>query len=84
MLQADDTFGITKADSMFMIKPLTATKASQNTLQDQQLSFKSFLYVKNNFLVYTRKVNWPAGNLDTLSLFFWKLETHTMCHILYI
>ena len=76
--QADDTFGIMKADGTFMIKPLATTKASWNALQDQQLSFESFLYVKNNFLVYARKVNWPAGNIDALLLFFWKLETHTM------
>ena len=45
---------------------------------DQHLPFESFLYAKNNFLVYAKKVKWPAENIDALSLFFWKLETHTM------
>lgn len=77
-LQADDSLGITKTGGTFSFKPLAATKASRNVIQDQLLSFESFLYAKNNFLVYVRKANWPVGNIDTLSLFFWKLETHTM------
>ena len=76
--QADDTFGITKTEGTFSLKPFAATKASRNVVLDQHLPFESFLYAKNNFLVYAKKAKWPAENIDALSLFFWKLETHTM------
>ena len=76
--QVDDTFSITKTEGTFSLKPFAATKASRNVMLDQHLPFESFLYTKNNFLVYAKKAKWPAENIDALSLFFWKLETHTM------
>ena len=76
--QVDNMFSITKMEGTFSLKPFATTKTSQNIVLDQHLPFESFLYTKNNFLVYAKKVKWPAENISALSLFFWKLEIHTM------
>lgn len=73
---SDNTFGLSKVDDMLTVKSVSAMKASCFALADSEFSFKSFLQAKNNFLVYTRRANWPLANLEALTTFFWKIETH--------
>ncbi|KAG6379341.1 hypothetical protein JVT61DRAFT_11801 [Boletus reticuloceps] len=75
---ADDTFGLSRTDDVLTVKSVAAVRASRFALADHQLSFESFLQARNNFLVYARKANWPAENLDSLAEFFWKIETHSI------
>ncbi|KIK76938.1 hypothetical protein PAXRUDRAFT_17842 [Paxillus rubicundulus Ve08.2h10] len=74
--QADDTFNISKIDDMLTVRPIASVKASRNVLPDHELTFPEFLSAKNCFLNHAKKANWLTTNLNTLTKFFWFLETH--------
>ncbi|KIJ11596.1 hypothetical protein PAXINDRAFT_84246 [Paxillus involutus ATCC 200175] len=79
--QVDDTFGITRVDDLLTVRPVASVRASCNVLPDHELSFSEFLKAKNCFLDHAKKANWPITNLDTLTKFFWFLETHPSLQI---
>ncbi|KAG2740594.1 hypothetical protein P692DRAFT_201842456 [Suillus brevipes Sb2] len=54
------------------------TVSSKAALADHELSFSTFLRAKNLYLVQISKAKWPQTHIDTLSLFFWHLENHTI------
>ncbi|KIK78745.1 hypothetical protein PAXRUDRAFT_16710 [Paxillus rubicundulus Ve08.2h10] len=73
---ADETFGISKAGDTLTLRTIASIKASHNSLEDHNLSFKAFLQAKNNFIFYAKKASWPGKHLDALAEFFWNVETH--------
>ncbi|KAG2140556.1 hypothetical protein DEU56DRAFT_735009 [Suillus clintonianus] len=74
---AEDGYGLTQVDNtVLVLRPLSAFKASKHSIPDHELSFLTFLRAKNTFLTHISKAKWPQGNIDALSLFFWHLENH--------
>ncbi|KAF9224258.1 hypothetical protein BS17DRAFT_703744, partial [Gyrodon lividus] len=68
--QADDIFGISKVNDHLMVHSITSICVSCNVLPDHKLPFPKFLTVKNCFLKYAKKVDWPNKNLDALAKLF--------------
>ncbi|KAF8835128.1 hypothetical protein BDN67DRAFT_1015814 [Paxillus ammoniavirescens] len=77
----DSTFGISKVDDLLTVHPVTSVRALCNVLPDHKLFFSEFLSTKNCFLDYAKKANWPMANVDTLTKFFWFLETHPLLQL---
>ncbi|KIK72411.1 hypothetical protein PAXRUDRAFT_22020 [Paxillus rubicundulus Ve08.2h10] len=75
---ADDTFSISKVDEILTLRSIASVKASRNAIEDHKLTFEVFLQAKNNFLFYAKSALWPSKHLDTLTEFFWNIETHPM------
>ncbi|KAF9224749.1 hypothetical protein BS17DRAFT_826619 [Gyrodon lividus] len=78
MSNMDDAFGISKTDDVLTLHSVTSVKVSCNSVQDNELSFKTFLQARNNFLYYAKKVSWPSKHLNTLAEFSWNIEMHPM------
>ncbi|KAF8834212.1 hypothetical protein BDN67DRAFT_915403 [Paxillus ammoniavirescens] len=74
--QADNTFGISKVDNHLTVRSIASVRALHHALPVHELSFSKFLKAKNCFLEHGKKANWLVTNLDTLTKFFWFLETH--------
>ncbi|KAF9232063.1 hypothetical protein BU15DRAFT_67806 [Melanogaster broomeanus] len=66
---ADDAFGISKVDDVLTLCSVASIKASHNSVEDHELSFKAFLQAKNNFLFYAKKASWPPSTLMPLPNF---------------
>lgn len=79
--QADDAFGLTKIEDHLTVRSIASVRASKNVLQDQELPLVDFLQARNTFMDYAKKADWPNVNLDSLSKFFWYLETHPLLHV---
>lgn len=79
--QADDTFGLSRADEHLTVHSIASVRASCMALPNHQLPFSEFLSAKNIFLEHARKVEGPLDNLDALGKFFWFLETHPFCQL---
>ncbi|KAG2156563.1 uncharacterized protein EDB93DRAFT_1079506 [Suillus bovinus] len=73
-----DDYGLTKVDDQLTIRPASAFKASRAALADHDLPFSVFLRAKNMFLVQISQAKWPQTHIDSLSLFFWRLENHAI------
>lgn len=75
-----DDFGLTRVDDQLTIRPAYTFKASKAAIADHDLPFSTFLCSKNLFLMQLSKAKWPQMHIDTLSLFFWCLENHSICN----
>lgn len=73
-----DDFGLTRVDDQLTIRPAYAFKASKAAIADHDLPFSTFLRSKNLFLMQLSKAKWPQTHIDALSLFFWRLENHSI------
>ncbi|KAG2335529.1 hypothetical protein BDR05DRAFT_1006720 [Suillus weaverae] len=73
-----DDFGLTRVDNQLTIHPTYAFKASKSATANHNLPFSMFLHSKNLFLMQLNVAKWPQTHIDTLSLFFWHLENHSI------
>ncbi|KAG1758319.1 hypothetical protein EDD22DRAFT_850110 [Suillus occidentalis] len=66
----EDTFSLAKLNDQLTVRLASAFKASRAALPDHELTFFSFLWVKNLFLTHTSTAKWPQLHINSLALFF--------------
>jgi hypothetical protein len=76
---SEDTFGISRSDSDFMVlKPVSAIHASRKALRDEDLSWDQMEIGATRLLRHMRLYQWPDVTTDALAVFWYKLQNHEM------
>ncbi|KAG2132238.1 hypothetical protein BD769DRAFT_1354866 [Suillus cothurnatus] len=73
---ADGTFGFTKVDDFVALKTVASFRPSRKVIQDHGLEWRQFNMVKNSFLVYINKLNWPEKHQRALTMFFMNIVSN--------
>jgi hypothetical protein len=72
----DDTFGITRQDSMIQLRSISSLKASKNVIQDVELSWRQMTMGKTTYLANLATARWPEKHVNALTQFFLQLKMH--------
>ncbi|KAG2339796.1 hypothetical protein BDR05DRAFT_891245, partial [Suillus weaverae] len=65
-----------KVDNFVALKTVASLRPSHKVIQDHGLEWCQFDMVKNSFLVYINKLNWPEKHQCALTMFFMNIVSH--------
>ena len=77
--QSDNMYGLTKIDDLIVLKLVTSFKASQNVIQDADLTWRQMNVAKNTMLWYMELCGWPPKHTQSFAHFYFNLELDLMC-----
>ena len=75
--QNDDTFSLSKADSMLTLKSVLSLKASKNVIPDAKLTFWQMSMAKNALIPLLNKYNWTEKSIRAFAQFWTQLKVHS-------
>ena len=74
--QNDNTFCLSKADSMLTLKSVSSLKTSKNVIPDAELTFWQMSMAKNTLIPLMNKYDWTEKSIRAFAQFWTQLEVH--------
>lgn len=72
--EANDTYGLSKIGDFVSFWSISAVQASNNVVQDVDLTWAQMMYAKTSYLQHLGNAGWPKKHVDALAHFFIALE----------
>lgn len=76
LTQNEDTFGLSRVDSMVTLKSISSMKASKNVIPDAELTFRQMSMAKNTLIPLMTRHQWSEKAINAFAQFFTQLELH--------
>ncbi|KAK6987600.1 hypothetical protein R3P38DRAFT_2805784 [Favolaschia claudopus] len=77
---SDDTFGITRADDVLALAPVSVSKPSDKVILDENLTWSEMSAAKTLLVKEMETAKWPKDYVMALAQFFYNLDNHVMRH----
>jgi len=77
--QSNNTYSLTRVDNLVTLKLVTSFKASCNTIQDADLTWRQMNVGKNTMLWYMDLCNWPQKYIQSFAHFYFNIKLKLMC-----
>ena len=74
--QTEDSFGLSKVNNVVSFRLVSALKASENVLQDSDLTWCQMEIAKTTLIQHITKCEWPKKAITTLAQSFMNLKVH--------
>ncbi|TFK20037.1 hypothetical protein FA15DRAFT_546067, partial [Coprinopsis marcescibilis] len=75
---AHDALTATRLNNQLIFQPLAAYRPSSKVVPDSDLTWTEVLLAKTSLLNCMQEAGWLEVHLNTLSTFFYKLDSHSM------
>jgi hypothetical protein len=76
-VETDESCGIAQVGSALSLKPLTAFKASEKVVRDEDLTWAQFSIAKTGFLAAIEAAGWPEEHRAAIMTFLYAIENHS-------
>jgi actin-related protein len=74
--QNEDTLCLTRVDDLVFFKPMSALRASEDVIQDAELSWRQMEIAKTNLIQHITRCGWSEKAITALAQFFMNLGVH--------
>jgi len=72
--QSDDAYGLMRVDNLVALKLVASFKASQNVIQDADLTWRQMNVSKNTMLQYMDLCSWLQKHVQSFTHFYFNIE----------